>query len=605
MAKRNRYFEDEKTRKIDKKAIKRALRFAIPYKKLILQIFIAMIIMSFIALLPTRIISYIVDYVLTSTGTEIFGIHIDWVTLAIMLIGCYALAEGSNAVFSYFRTVLMSKVGHGIVHDMRYAVYERLQQLAFDYYDSRPNGKILVRATTYLDELATIYSSGIVSIIVDVLKIIFIVVWLLLTDVRLALVIIISIVPMMVLLTLVRSAIAKRRRTHRDKRSNRTAYIAESIQGQTVTNSFNRKDKNMEIFDSLNKARRDAWCNVIRVNELTYPIMTGMFRFGITIVYWVAYFLIAGGSSGLTVGLLISFISYSSMLPMPLNNISAQLQEVMSAVSNLESVMELIYTEPTVKDKENAEEMPEIVGNVKFDHVHFGYEKGQVVLDDVNFEVPAGKTVALVGPTGSGKTSIVSLINRFYNVNEGAVLIDGKDISEYTLYSLRRQIGVMMQDSFIFSGTIIENIRYGRQDKTDEECIEAAKLVGAHDFISALPNGYYTETIEQGGRLSTGQRQLISFARVLLINPKILILDEATASIDSESEELIQKALEVVCKGRTSFVVAHRLSTIKNADCIFYIANHTIAEAGTHESLMDEKGLYYDLVSSSKTNVVK
>jgi ATP-binding cassette subfamily B protein len=249
--------------------------------------------------------------------------------------------------------------------------------------------------------------------------------------------------------------------------------------------------------------------------------------------------------------------------------------------------------------------MPEIEGNVKFDHVHFGYEQGQVVLSDVNFDVPAGKTIALVGPTGSGKTSIVNLINRFYNVNDGAVLIDGKDISNYTLYSLRRQIGVMMQDSFIFSGTIIENIRYGRKDKTDEECIKAAKLVGAHDFISALPNGYYTETIEQGGRLSTGQRQLICFARVLLIDPKILILDEATASIDSESEELIQKALEVVCKGRTSFVVAHRLSTIKNADCIFYISNHTVAEAGTHESLMDEKGLYYELVSSSKTNVLK
>ena len=604
MAKRNRYYEDEKTRKIDKKAIRRALRFAIPYRKLIIKIFIAMFIMSFVALLPTRILAIIVDNVITAKGADVFGIKIDWVSLAIMLVGAYALAEGSNAVFSYFRTVLMSKVGHGVVHDMRHAVYERLQKLAFDYYDSRPNGKILVRVTTYLDELATVYSSGVVSIIVDVFKIIFIVVWLMLVDFFLALVIIASVFPMVILLSVIRTAVARRRRKYREKNSNRTAYIAESIQGQMVTNAFNRKDKNMDIFKNLDNERRKAWARIFRVNELTMPVMTGMFRLGITVVYWVAFFLISGGISNITPGLLVSFISYSSMLPMPLNNISSQLQEVMNAVANLESVMEVLHTEPKVKDKENSEEMPEIVGDVKFDHVHFGYEKGQVVLDDVNFEVPAGKTVALVGPTGSGKTSIVNLINRFYNVNEGAVLIDGKDISNYTLYSLRRQIGVMMQDSFIFSGTIIENIRYGRPDKTDEECIEAAKLVGAHEFISALPNGYYTETIEQGGRLSTGQRQLISFARVLLIDPKILILDEATASIDSESEELIQKALEVVCKGRTSFVVAHRLSTIKNADCIFFISNHTIAEAGTHESLMDEKGLYYDLVSSSKTNVV-
>ena len=605
MAKRNRYFEDEKTRKIDKRAIKDALKFTTPYKKLILKIFLAMIVMSFIALLPTRILAYIVDYVLAGKGVQIWGVEIKWATLAIMLIGAYALAEGSNAVFSYFRTKMMAKVGHSIVHDMRYSVYDKLQRLAFDYYDSRPNGKILVRATTYLDELSSIYSSGIVSIVVDALKIIFIVVWLLLTDFRLALVILACIVPMTILLSFVRMVVAKRRRKHRDKNSNRTAYIAESIQGHLVTNAFNRKDKNMEIFDDLNKQRRKTWVGIISVHELIHPIMSGMFQIGITLVYWLAFFLITGETSSLTVGLLISFISYSSMLPTPLNNISAQLQEVMTAIANLESVMEVLHTEPTVKDKENAEEMGEIQGEVEFDKVCFGYEKGQVVLDNVSFSVPKGKTIAIVGPTGAGKTTIVNLINRFYNVNSGKVLIDGRDINDFTLYSLRKQIGVMMQDSFIFSGTIIENIRYGRQDATDEECITAAKLVGAHDFISALPNGYYTETVEQGARLSTGQRQLISFARVLLINPKILILDEATASIDSESEELIQKALAVVCSGRTSFVVAHRLSTIKNADCIFYIANHTIAEAGTHESLMDEKGLYYDLVSSSKNNIVK
>jgi ATP-binding cassette subfamily B protein len=327
MAKRNRYYEDEKTRKIDKKAIRRALRFAIPYKKLIIKIFIAMFIMSFISMLPTRILAIIVDNVITAKGMDIFGVKFDWIALTFMMVGAYAIAEGSNAVFSYFRTVLMSKVGHGVVHDMRHAVYERLQQLAFDYYDSRPNGKILVRATTYLDELATVYSSGVVSIIVDVFKIIFIVVWLMLVDFILALVIIASVFPMVILLAAIRTAVARRRRKYREKNSNRTAYIAESIQGQLVTNAFNRKDKNMEIFKNLDDQRRKAWARIFRVNELTMPVMTGMFRLGITIVYWVAFLLITNGMSAITPGLLVSFISYSSMLPMPLNNISSQLQE--------------------------------------------------------------------------------------------------------------------------------------------------------------------------------------------------------------------------------------------------------------------------------------
>ena len=269
------------------------------------------------------------------------------------------------------------------------------------------------------------------------------------------------------------------------------------------------------------------------------------------------------------------------------------------ATSNLESVFEVIETQPTVTDAEDASELPPIEGNVTFDKVCFSYEPGHPILENVSFDIPRGKMIALVGPTGAGKSTIVSLLSRFYDLDSGTVSIDGHDISKVTLHSLRTQVGVMMQDSFIFSGTIMDNIRYARPDATDEECIAAAKLVSADEFISKLPDGYYTKTLEQGSKLSTGERQLISFARVVLTDPKILILDEATSSIDTHTEEAIKRALDIILQGRTSFVIAHRLSTIKKADCIFYVANRTIAEAGTHAQLMEKKGLYYKLVKSN------
>lgn len=597
---RNRYFEDEKTAKINKSSLRHALWYMKPYKKTIIPLAIAMLVLSFIALLPMRIMSIIVDNVLTKSGTEIFGVHVDWLPLAIFLVVCYALATLSEAVFAFFRTKYMSVVGHGMVHDMRLAVYENLQKLAFDYYDSRPNGKILVRATTYLDELANIFSSSLIVILISAFKILFIVVWLFVIDVRLASIMLLAMIPMGIGIYFLKTAISQRRRYHREKRSNRTAYMAETIQGQQTIVAFGRKEKNNAIFSSLDKDVRTRWAAWGRVNEFSLPLLEGMFYVGLLVVYWVSLFIAQSGDQSLTIGALISFFSFSGMLSAPINEITTQLQETTSAIANLESVMEVIETETTVSDEKGAIELPQIEGNVKYDNVTFAYEKTPI-LQGLSFEVPKGKMVALVGPTGAGKSTVVNLLTRFYNLNGGTITIDGNDISKVTLHSLRSQIGVMMQDSFIFSGTIIDNIRYGKPDATDEECIAAAKLVCADEFISELPDGYYTKTVEQGARLSTGQRQLISFARVVLTDPRILILDEATASIDTHTEELIQKALDVLLKDRTSFVIAHRLSTIKKADCIMYIADKGIAEAGTHSQLMEKKGLYYNLVESSKS----
>lgn len=592
---RNRYYEDEKTKKLSKSQLRHALKFVIPYRKLLSVLFVLMILITFISMLPPMINGLIVDNVIPKKTV----LGMDYKTLSDVLIAAYVLAVVTDTVFSYFRQFYMTKVGHSIVHDIRYATYEHLQKLAFDFYDSRPNGKILVRVTSYLDELANVFSSSIIMLILDAVKVIAILIWMCVIGSWLTLIMLAAVIPMLVLVNLIRRSLEKRRRAYREKRSNRIAYIAENIQGSSVTNAFNRNERNIEIYDGLNKEERKKWCAVTHVNELHFPTMSGFFYIGIIAVYAVVVYMAVNklGLGGLTPGSVISFISYAGMLSAPLNEIATYLQEISSAVSNLESVMDILEVEPTVVDDENAQTLPPVQGDVKFENVYFSYENAHIILENINFEVPKGKMVALVGPTGSGKTTIVSLLSRFYNVDSGTIYVDGHDISKVTLYSLRKQIGVMMQDSFIFSGTIIDNIRYGKPDATDEQCIEAAKQVGADAFISKLPDGYYTKTIEQGSRLSTGERQLISFARVLLTDPKILILDEATASIDTETENLIKDALNVILDGRTSFVIAHRLSTIEKADCIFYIANHTIAEAGTHAQLMAKKGYYYELVN--------
>ena len=596
---RNRYYEDEKTvYKFSGKSVKKALKFCVPYRKIIITMTVMMLVMSFVSLLPTMINSYIVDYVIGKKGA--FGL--DWLTLAAVLVGAYALAVIGNAVFSYFRTLYMTKAGHAIVRDMRYSAFTRLQKLAFDYYDSRPSGKILVRVTSYLDELAGVFSNSVMMLVVDFAKIIIIAAWLFIIDYRLATIVLVVTVPMSVCILLIRKTLSRRRRAYRNKRSNRTAYIAENIQGNTVTKLFNRVDKNVGIEKGLNAEVLGRWNSITHVNELHFPIMEGFSYIGLGLVYAVVIYMVTSGLGlgTLTMGKLISFISYMGMLSFPLNDMANILQQITMATSNLESVFEVIETEPTVCDKEGAEELPPIEGDVSFRDVTFGYEPSHPVLDHVSFDVPKGKTVALVGPTGAGKTIVVSLISRFYDVGAGTITIDGHDISRVTLYSLRRQVGVMMQDSFIFSGTIIDNIRYARPEATDEQCIAAAKLVSADEFIRKLPDGYYTKTSEQGGGLSTGERQLISFARVVLTDPKILILDEATSSIDTHTEENIRKALDVILAGRTSFVIAHRLSTIRKADCIFYIADRGIADAGTHAELMEKKGKYYALVHSNR-----
>jgi ATP-binding cassette subfamily B protein len=381
-----------------------------------------------------------------------------------------------------------------------------------------------------------------------------------------------------------------------NKSSNRTAYLHENIMGAKITQAFVREKENQRIYSFLNNETKKAWLSAIKINNLFWPGVDGIGTIGVVLVYFVGYRFFTNDM--ITVGAMIAIAQYLGRFWAPLNNLSAIYNQLITAMANTERIFETIDEKPDITDAENVRILPPIKGSVEFVNVDFGYDEKTKVLSNLSFKVDQGSSVALVGPTGAGKTTIVNLISRFYDTDSGAVLIDGYDVKDVMLRSLRSQMGIMMQESFIFAGTIMDNIRYGRPDATDEEVKKAAEAVYADEFILKLKNGYNTIVEEKGAGLSTGERQLLSFARTILADPAILILDEATSSIDTKTEKLIQKALERLLEGRTSFIIAHRLSTIKKADRIMYVANKTITEQGSHDELMKIKGEYFELYRS-------
>jgi ATP-binding cassette subfamily B protein len=388
----------------------------------------------------------------------------------------------------------------------------------------------------------------------------------------------------------------KKWQSFRNANSNITAYTHENIMGLFITQAFNREKANHVEYRRLNKHMTGIWMNLVLTMTLMGPTVEIINTTCMIAIYLIGYKLIV--ANHISPGELFSFILYIPMFWAPINNIINIINNIITAMSNIEKVFETLDSEPDIDENLDCPELTTIEGDILFDNVTFDYGDGHTVLENVNLHIKKGSTIALVGPTGAGKTTVVNLIPRFYDPTGGRVLIDGTDIRTVNLHSLRKQIGVMMQDSFIFSGTVMDNIRYGREDATDEECINAAKAVFAHGFISKMRDGYNTVLGERGSDLSAGEKQLISFARTILINPRILILDEATANIDTDTERLIQQALAKLLEGRTSFVIAHRLSTIRKADNILYIANRGVAESGTHDELIAAKGKYYELCNN-------
>ena len=514
------------------------------------------------------------------------------------------LAAFYSAFSLRYKIKYTNQIGQQIIHDIRYDIFEHLQELPFSYYDDRPHGKIQVRVVNYVNSISDLLSNGILNTITDLCNLVFIIVFMLILNVRLTLVCLCGL-PILAIVIVV---IKKKQRTawqvQSNKQSNLNAYIAESINGIRVTQSFVREDVNSGIFNNLSGSYRKSWMRAVMFNFTMGPSIDIISIITTAAIYVLGVNWMINGKTGITVGVLVAFTAYIGRFWAPINTLAGFYNSLLTAISYLERIFETIDEPVVVKDREDAVEMPPIHGDVAFDHVTFSYEPGVPILKDVSFHANQGQSFAVVGPTGAGKTTLVNLLSRFYNVDSGRILIDGVDIAGVTIRSLRKQMGVMMQDSFIFSGTIMDNIRYGNFSATDEEVIRAAKTVCAHDFIMEMENGYQTQVNERGSRLSAGQRQLISFARALLADPKILILDEATSSIDTETEIILQKGLNELLKGRTSFIIAHRLSTIKNASCIMYVDKGTILEKGTHDELMAQKGEYYKLYMSQYASLM-
>ena len=591
---RNRYDVDETLEKDAEFNIKHLIRlgqYVKPYRGDIAKTVAMMLLSSLIGLVPPLLFSYALDVAIPQKSIPL-----------ILLLSLFVLvAAGLGAYFLRYRIHKMTRVGQGIVRDLRLHLFTHLQELPFTYYDSRPHGKILVRVVNYVNSLSDLLSNGIVNLVTDMFSLIVILVVMLCLNIRLTLVSLAGLPFLLLATNIIKTYQRRAWRIQSAKMSNMNAYIHESIAGVRITQAFTREQYNMNIFQTIAGQVRATWLQAIRIMFCMGPAAENISVWTMAALYVCGVMWLSGGTvdaAGVTLGTLVAFISLNGRFWGPINNIANLYNSMVINMTYLERIFEAIDEPVIVHDIEGAVLMRPIEGKVAFDHVSFSYEEGQKILNDVSFVAERGETIALVGPTGAGKTTVVNLISRFYDVDSGRVLIDGVDIHGVTLQSLRSQMGIMLQDSFIFSGTIMDNIRYGRLDATDEEVMEAAKTVCAHDFIITMKEGYQTEVNERGNSLSIGQRQLISFARALLADPKILILDEATSSIDTETEMALQQGLNRLLKGRTSFIIAHRLSTIKNADKIMYVDKGTIVEAGNHDELMALGGAYHDLYTA-------
>lgn len=586
---RNKYDVDESLEtEFNLSHLKRLAGYIKPYRKEMILIILIMTISSALGMLTPLILKDILDVYIPNENIR--GIVL--ISIGLLMINLII------ALITRVRITATTRLGQNMIHTIRSDIFNHLQELPFSYYDDKPHGKIQVRVVNYVNALSDLLSNGIVNTITDLFSLIFIVVFMLYLNVRLSIICLLGLPLLMILIF----AIKKKQRVawqlQSNKSSNLNAYIAESISGVRVTQSFTREEENIEIFNDLSKEYSETWLSAVKLNFLLWPAINNISTWTTVAVYVIGISWLDQGLAGITVGVLAGMSGYIGRFWAPINTLAGFYNSLLTAVSYLERIFETIDEPVLVKDTEDAYDMPPIVGEVEFKDVSFSYEEGVPILNKINFKANAGDTIAIVGPTGAGKTTIINLISRFYNLDSGVITIDGIDITEVKIKTLRKQMGVMLQDSFIFSGTIMDNIRYGNMEATDEEVIRAAKTVRAHDFIINLEKGYNTQVNERGSRLSVGQRQLLSFARALLADPKILILDEATSSIDTETEILLQEGLKKLLVNRTSFIIAHRLSTIKNASTILYIDEGEIKEMGTHDELIAQKGLYHDLYLS-------
>lgn len=584
---RNRYDVDEVLETpFDFAHLKRSFVYIKKYKGKMITALMLSVFAAISGLLGPLITQYALDNTIPQKNMG------QLVLLTLAFVGTIAV----SITFSTIRSRIMTVVGQDIIFDIRTDLFKHLQELPFEYYDNRPHGKILIRVVNYVNSVSDMLSNGIINVILECLNMLFIMIFMFFVNVKLSLVVLSGLPIFAVIMMMIKKRQRKAWQDVSNKSSNLNAYLQENITGARVTQIFTREEENAQIFDRLSEKYRKSWINAVKYSNLVWPATDNVSTLVRAAIFVVGLLVLT--PAAVSLGTIVAMTSYASSFWQPIMNLSNIFNNFINNIAYLERIFETLDEPATIADKPNAQDIGDITGEVKFDDVTFSYEQGKTVLEHISFDVKPGESVALVGPTGAGKSTVVSLLSRFYDLDSGTITIDGKDISQATLHSLRSQMGIMLQDSFIFSGTIYDNIRYGRLDATEEEIREAAKIVCADEFISEMKDGYMTEVNERGSKLSGGQKQLISFARTLLSDPKILVLDEATSSIDARTEKLLQQGLQRLLVGRTSFIIAHRLSTIKNCDKIMYIDNKGIAECGTHDQLIAKKGEYYKLYTA-------
>ncbi len=580
----NSYKVDEQSSETGKlKTLFRLLSYLAVYKKEIISVLLIMAFCVAVSLLNPLIMEEAIDHFISSGNQN--GL---W-----KLIGFALFLNILMVIAIKIRMYVMARVCNNILVTIRQELYTHIQTLDFHFFDSRPTGKILARIIGDINSLKDVLSNCVTTLIPDFITICAVAVIMFVKNPILAAASLISTPVMAVCLWLIQVYSHKRWQIHRKKASNLNAFVHEDFSGMRIIQSFHAEDETRQTFHELVKEHHDSFISAVRLNDAFGSAIDFCWGIGTVMLYFTGIIIL--GTDKVSIGTFIAFGTYISMFWHPIMNLSNFYTQLITNISGAERVFEIMDTPAGIKDMPDVTEIPPITGEVRFDHVTFSYDGSVNVLDDVSFRIAPGETIALVGPTGAGKTTIVNLISRFYDVQKGNVSVDGFDVKKVSIESLRAQMGIMTQDNFLFSGTIGDNIRYGKLDASEDEIIRAAKAVNAHDFIMKLEKGYDTELSERGGGLSAGQKQLLAFARTMVSDPKILILDEATSSIDTKTELLVQSGIENLLKGRTSFVVAHRLSTIQKADRIFYIDNGKILEQGSPAELMNQKGYYYRL----------
>ena len=589
----NSYKEDEISVDVSKmQTLKRLFSYLLSYKMQIALVLVIMGFCVFVTLLNPLIMEAAIDsYISAGNLPGLWRLIFFAVVLNVAMILCIK-----------WRMFIMAKICNKILVTIRQELYTHIQTLDFHFFDSRPTGKILARIIGDINALKDVLSNCVTTLIPDFITICAVVTIMFVKNPVLATASLISLPLMAVCIWFIQIFSHKRWQIHKKKASNLNAFVHEDLSGIRIIQSFTAEKETMDTFCQLTDEHRDSFIHAVRLNDAFGPAIDLCWGIGTAFLYFTGIVIL--GPEKVSVGTLIAFGSYISMFWHPIMNLSNFYNQIITNIAGAERIFEILDTKPEITDDQNVSELPPIRGEVEFQDVSFSYDAQTKVLNHINFHINPGETIALVGPTGAGKTTIVNLISRFYDIQEGRILIDGYDVKKVSIESLRRQMGIMTQDNFLFSGTIRDNIRYGKLDASDKEIIAAAKAVNAHDFIMRLEKGYDTQLSERGGGLSIGQKQLLAFARTMVSDPSILILDEATSSIDTKTELLVQEGIEHLLKGRTSFVIAHRLSTIQKADRIFVIDNGRIMEEGNAQELLEKKGAYYNLYMSQFKNVM-